>query len=98
MDRVLKVAMPPLAATVVVPLRVPPPALVPRATVTLGSAVGRGGLNWSSTRTVTGGVLATPATALLGCPTKTRWFAAAGVMLKPVEIEPPRLPSVADSV
>ena len=35
MDRLLKVAMPPLAVTVVVPLSVPPPALVPMATVTL---------------------------------------------------------------
>ena len=35
MDRLLKVATPPTAATVVVPLSVPPPGLVPMATVTL---------------------------------------------------------------
>ena len=35
MDRLPNVAMPPLALTVSVPLRVPPPGLVPRATLTL---------------------------------------------------------------
>src|SRR5260370_2428196 len=82
MDRLLKEAMPPLAADVRVPLRVPPLGLVPRATVTVELSVVARLLNWSSTRTATAGLMATPATALLGCTPKTRWFAAAAEMLK----------------
>jgi hypothetical protein len=34
-------------------------------------------LNWSSTWTVTGGLMATPATAVVGCWLKARWSGAA---------------------
>src|SRR5262245_26882994 len=98
MDRVLKVAMPPDAATVVGPLGVPPPGLLPRPTVTFDvSGVPRLPY-WSSTSTVTAGLIATAATAVPGWRTTARWSAAAGVMLKAPEVAPPRLPSLADRV
>src|SRR5262249_25500315 len=52
----------------------------------------------SRTRTVTAGLMAWPAIALLGCTLKARWTAAAGVMLKKAEVPAPRLPSVAARV
>src|SRR5258708_36738811 len=77
MESVLKVAMPLLAATVAVPLRVPPPALVPMATVTLELSPVTRFPNWSSTRTVTGGLIITPATVVPGWTPKPRGFAPA---------------------
>ena len=79
-ERLLKVARPATAATVVVPESVPPAGLVPIAIVTLAVLVVRL-LNWSSMRTVTAGLIETPATVLVGCCRKRRWSAAAGVML-----------------
>src|SRR2546430_752676 len=98
MDRVLKVAIPPLAATVVVPLRTPPPGLAAMGTGTLDESPVTRLLRWSSTRSVIGGLMAGPAAAVLGCVPKTRWSAVAGVMLKELEVAPPRLLSLADSV
>src|SRR5205809_679766 len=72
--------MPPLAATVVVPLSLPPPGLVPMAAVTLAVLVVRL-LNWSSNCTVTAGLMATPATALVGCCRNDRCWGAAGLTL-----------------
>src|SRR2546430_1641619 len=95
MDRLLKVATPPTAATVTEPLRLPPPGLVPMGMVTgEGSEVGRCRCG-SSRRTVTAGLIGKPASVLLGCTPKTRWLAAAGVMLKKEEVAMPRLPSLA---
>src|SRR5207244_2215955 len=72
-----KVATPLTAATVVVPDRVPLAGLVPIATVMLVVAVVTV-LPWASwTATRTAGVLAAPATALLGCTVKAS-FAPVG--------------------
>src|SRR5207237_1030284 len=90
--------MPPTAATVRVPPRVPPPGLLPRATVTLEVSVVSRLPNWSSTRTVTAGRMATPAAALLGCVPNGRWAAAAGGAGKVAEGAPPRPPSPAGRV
>src|SRR5262245_20820056 len=97
MDRLLKVATPLTAATVVVPLRVPPPGLVPRAMVTLAVLPVRL-LNWSRICTVTAGLMDTPATVFVGCCKNARWSAAAAVMLKAAEVARARAGDVADSV
>src|SRR5260370_1125264 len=78
MDRVLKVAVPPLAATVVVPLSVPPPGLVPMARVTLAVLLVRL-LNASRTCTVTAGLMAIPAVVVVGCWGKGRGSGAAAL-------------------
>src|SRR5262249_43390303 len=98
MDRVEKVATPATAATVAVPLRVPPPGLVPMATVTLDVVVVTMLLKASSTATVTAGLMAAPAAVFVGCCTKARWVAAAAVMLKAVEVAPVRAVSAAARV
>src|SRR3989454_8073027 len=78
MLRLEKVATPLTAATVVVPARVPLAGLVPIATVMLVVAVVTV-LPWASwTVTCTAGVIAAPATALLGCPMKASFAAAGG--------------------
>src|SRR2546425_374464 len=76
-----KVATPLAAATVVVPASVPLAGFVPIATVMLVVAVVTV-LPWaSSTATCTAGVLAAPATALLGCTVKTSFAAAPALMV-----------------
>src|SRR5437867_2602919 len=84
MLRVENVATPAAATTVAVPDRVPPPGLVPRATVTLP-------VNWvavfpwaSCAVTRTAGAMATPAVALLGCTLNTSCAAAPTVTLNAV--------------
>src|SRR5437762_8373676 len=73
-----KVATPLTAATVVVPERVPLAGLVPITSVMLVVAVVTV-LPWASwTATCTAGVIAAPATALLGCPMKASFAAAGG--------------------
>src|SRR5438093_11279898 len=75
MLRFAKVAPPLTAATVVVPERVPLAGLVPIATVMLVVAVVTA-LPWASwTATCTAGVIAAPATALLGGTAKTSFAA-----------------------
>src|SRR5437764_19709 len=75
MLRFAKVATPLTAATVVVPERVPLAGLVPIATVMLVVAVVTA-LPWASwTATCTAGVIAAPATALLGGTAKTSFAA-----------------------
>ena len=65
-DRSLNVAVPFTAATVVVPLSVPPLGFVPMEIVTF--AVDVVGLpNWSRIATVTAGEMAWPAVVLVGC-------------------------------
>src|SRR5260221_14031659 len=66
-ERSLNVATPPEAATVVVPLSVPPPALVPIASVTLRVSAVTTIVKTSSTRTAMAGALPAPAPAVVGC-------------------------------
>src|SRR5207245_2521989 len=78
MLRFAKVATPLTAATVVVPERVPLAGLVPISIVMLVVAVATV-LPWASwTATCTAGVIAAPATALLGCTVKVRCVAEGG--------------------
>ncbi len=68
-------------------MSVPPPGLVPmaRPTVVVLSPVSMLPLA-SSTATVTAGVMAAPATVLVGPWTKASWVAGARVMLKADEV------------
>src|SRR5512145_2126654 len=86
MARLENVATPATAATVVVPDSVPPPGLVPIATVMLAVELGTVLPNASCTVTRTIGAMATPAVALVGCAVKARRFAAAGLMLNAFEV------------
>src|SRR5512142_2869499 len=86
MDRLENVATPADAATVVVPDSVPPPGLVPIATVTVAVEPVTVLLNWYCTVTCTGGATATPATAAVGCTVKASFAAAAGVMLNAPDV------------
>src|SRR5512146_1881339 len=88
MDRLENVATPLTAATVVVPDSVPPPGLVPMATVTFAVELVTVFPNVSWTATCTAGERFTPAVALLGCTVNATFEAAAGVMLKPAEVAP----------
>src|SRR3954463_3871042 len=82
MDRLEKEARPPDAATVVVPDSVPPPGLVPIATVMLALALVTVLPNESCTATCTGGLAPTPAAAAEGWTVNPTLTAAAAVMLK----------------
>src|SRR5689334_10647760 len=83
MDRLENVATPPLVVTLVVPDSVPPPGLVPIATVMdVGLAVVTVLPNWSCTATCTAGLIATPAVAAEGWTANPTLVAAAAVMLK----------------
>src|SRR3954462_15860401 len=88
MERLENVAMPLTAATVVVPDSVPPPGLVPIATVMLAVELVTVLPNASCTATCTAGAIDTPAVALLGCAVKATLEAAAGLMLNPEEVAP----------
>src|SRR3954466_13127639 len=88
MDRLEKEARPPDAATVAVPDRVPPPGLVPIATVTLAVELVTVFPNASCTVTCTAGAIATPAVALVGWTVKATLVAAAGLMLNADEVVP----------
>ena len=76
-DRLLNVAVPADAATVFVPLSVPPPGFVPIATVTDADEFATLP-NWSCSCTVTAGLIDAPAVALVGCCPITSFAAAAG--------------------
>src|SRR5215469_18240667 len=89
MDGLLNVATPLAAATVVVPLRVPPAGLVPMARLTLALELTRLPPA-SSSSTVTAGEMAWVAVVLLGCCRKARWVAAPTRMLKALEVAPVR--------
>src|SRR5262245_32727557 len=89
MDRLLKVATPLAAATVVVPLSVPPAGLVPEGKGAVEVELTRLLPAWSSS-TVTAGVMAWVAAVLLGCCRKARWVAAPTRMLKAAEVAPVR--------
>src|SRR5438046_10319708 len=78
----VNVATPLTALDDVVPERVPPPGLVPMATVTLPpNAVAV--FPWASCAvTCTAGVIAAPAMALLGCTVNASCVAAPGVTVQ----------------
>src|SRR5947199_10384655 len=84
MLRPANVATPLTAFSDVVPERVPPPGLVPMATVTLPpNAVAV--FPWASCAvTCTAGVIAAPAVAPVGCTENTSRAAAAGVITNEV--------------
>src|SRR5262245_40776460 len=88
MERLENVATPLDAATVVVPDSVPPPGLVPIATVMLAVELVTVFPNASCTATCTAGEMLTPAVALLGCTVKATRFAAAGLTLNAAEVAP----------
>src|SRR5436189_3177994 len=78
MDRLEKVATPLTADTVAVPDSVPPPGLVPIATVMLAEELVTVFPNASATTTCTAGVIATPAVAFVGCTVGRRLVSTAG--------------------
>src|SRR4051794_28840990 len=88
MDRVENVATPLTADTVAVPDSVPPPGLVPIATVMLAVELLIVFPNASCTATCTAGATATPAVAFAGWTVKASRFAAAGLMLNADEVAP----------
>src|SRR5256885_934916 len=95
MDRVENVATPLTAATVAVPDSVPPPGLVPIATVTVALELVTVLSNASCTVTRTAGAIATPAVAFTGSTVKASFEAAATVMLKAELLAPVRDPEAA---
>src|SRR3954466_10433184 len=95
MDRLEKVATPLTAATAVVPDSVPPPGLVPMATVMLAVELVTVLPNASCTVTCTAGLIATPAVAVVGWTVKATLAAAAGVMLNAEEVAPVSAPDAA---
>src|SRR5512132_642845 len=88
MERLENVATPVTADIVVVPESVPPPGLVPMATVMLAAELVTVLPNASCTATCTAGEIAAPAVALVGCTVKASREAAAGVTLNPAEVAP----------
>src|SRR2546429_115000 len=89
MLNVENVATPPLAATVAVPESVPPPALVPIATVTFPVNPVAVLLLASSAVTCTAGVIAAPADVVLGSTEKTSCVAVPAVILNAVLVALP---------
>src|SRR5688572_22307527 len=87
-ERLENVATPLTAATVVVPESVPPPGLVPIATVMLAVELVTVFPNASCTATCTAGLIAAPAVALVGWTVNASRDAAAGVMLNADEVAP----------
>src|SRR5262245_52598419 len=98
MDRVEKAATPLTADTVVVPDSVPPPGLVPMATVMLAVELVTVLPNASCTATCTAGLIATPAVALVGCAITATLSGAAGEMLKAAEVAGVSAPEAAVKV
>src|SRR5262245_16767540 len=98
MERLENVATPAFAATVVVPESVPPPGLVPIASVMLAVEVVTVFPNASCTTACTDGLIATPAVALVGCAAKASLLADAGLMLKAELLAPVSAPEAALSV
>ncbi len=92
------VATPFTAVTGPPPDSVPPPGLAPIATLMLPAKPVATLLFTSSAVTVTAGLIATPATALLGCWLNTSCVAPAGVMLKAPDVAPATDGAVAASV
>src|SRR5438552_17287332 len=82
------VATPVTAATVVVPERVPLPGFAPSATVTLPVKPVAVLPCPSSAVTCTAGVIAAPATVLLGCARKSGGVAVPGVLVNGALVVP----------
>src|SRR6185295_13556023 len=95
MERLENVATPLTAATVAVPDSVPPPGLVPIATVMLAVELVTVFPNASCTVTCTAGLMALPAVALVGCTEKASRLADAGLMLNTDEFAPVSAPDAA---
>src|SRR5260221_8499961 len=95
MERFEKEAMPALAATVVVPERVPPPGLVPIERVILADELVTVLPKVSWTATWTAGAIDAPAFALVGCTVKASLEAEAGLMLNALEVAPVSAPDAA---
>jgi hypothetical protein len=89
-ERLLNVATPLTADTVVVPLRDPPLGFVPIAAVTEADEVVTTFPFASSTETCTAGLMDVPATAFDGCPVKASFVAAPAVMLNALLVVPVR--------
>src|SRR5712692_1259429 len=81
MLRFAHVATPLTAATVSVPASVPPPGLVPSATVTGPVKLATAFPKASHALTTTAGVIAAHAPVVLGCPVNASTLTAAGVMV-----------------
>src|SRR5438876_302088 len=90
MERPGKVATPALAATEVVPESVPPPGLAAMAMLMVALELVAVFEKASCTVTWTDGAMATPATVFEGCTVTSSLAAAAGEMLKAVEVPPVR--------
>src|SRR5688572_33420946 len=88
MDRLENVASPPSLHAALPIYSVPPPGLVPMATVMLAVELVTVFPNASCTATCTAGLIAAPAVALVGCTVKASRDAAAGVMLNAAEVAP----------
>src|SRR5438552_13667706 len=93
----MNVATPFTAATVVVPLSVLPPGLLPSATVTLPVNVGTRLPAGSSALSWTAGLIAPPATVLVGCWVNASRVAVPGVISNAVLVTGPRPPPLARS-
>src|SRR5690242_4697005 len=95
MERLEKLATPADADAVVVPDSVPPPGLVPMATVMLAVELVTVFPNASCTVTCTAGLMALPAVALVGCTLKASRLADDGLMLNTDEFAPVSAPDAA---
>src|SRR5512140_120577 len=95
MDRLENVATPADAGTVVVPDSVPPPALVPIATVMLAMELVAVLSKASRTVTCTAGAMDTPATAGVGWTVNASLAAGAWLMLNAHEVAPVSEPDAA---
>src|SRR5437773_1879115 len=93
-----ELATPLTAATVVVPLSVLPPGLLPSATVTRPVKLGTGFPAGSSAVTCTAGLIAAPATVFDGCTVKASWVAVPGMMSNGVLVTGAKPPALAASV
>src|SRR5512139_2362097 len=95
MERLENVATPLTAGAIVAPDSVPPPGLVPMATVIMAVELVTVLLNASCTATCSAGANAAPAVALVGCTAKVSFDAAAGAMLNAAEVAPVSAPDAA---
>src|SRR5579883_1856548 len=88
MDRSLNVAKPFLAVSVIVPLILPPAGEPVASAMFIVSVLSLVSTlpNLSSIATVTVGLMVTPATVFVGCVWKASCDAAAGVMLKALDV------------
>src|SRR6516165_9203746 len=80
-NRALKVARPWSARTAVLPPRMEAPKLLPRAMVTSELSEVTTLPYWSSTRTMTAGVISWPGTTVLGWVANANWVAGPGTAL-----------------